>query len=99
MKRSIGYVVACLIVTMMTFIAANTAMAVDELYLCGIVKDVDSRSETVIVDVKSESCQGERRFRVSQAVIKSFIPKSEKCFSIDSDTCVRAKIYDVVSVD
>ncbi len=77
--------------------AGNAAMAEDELYLCGIVKDVDSQDETVIIDVKSESCRGIRTFRLSVSMnIASFQVNREKCFFINSNVCNAKEIYSII---
>lgn len=75
----------------------NKVMAEDELYLCGIVKDVDSRSGTVTVDVKSSGCRGIRTFKLSSSInIASFKVDEKRCFFIDSNICEANKTYGIM---
>jgi len=78
-----------------SFLGSESSMAVDELYLCGIVKETNMSKGVVTIDVRSESCYGERQFYVSPAEISTFILRSERCFSIDSNTCHTGKIYTI----
>jgi len=64
------------------------AFAVDGLYLCGIVQEVNAKDALVIVDVTSKSCRGPKKFKISAATSKnSFRVNERKCFFIDSDRC------------
>lgn len=99
MKFSMKYVFAVLAAVLAVLGARNMAFAEDELYLCGIVKDVDVGKGIITVDIKSESCRGERQFKVPQSLLMGFIPKKEKCFSIDSNTCAKVKTYNIISSD
>lgn len=77
--------------------AGNLAVAVDELYLCGIVKDVNSRSGTVTVDVRSSGCRGIRTFNLSSSInIASFKVDEKRCFFIDSNVCEANKTYSIM---
>lgn len=64
------------------------AFAVDNLFLCGVVKNVDAQKALVSVDVKSGSCPGIRQFQLTTPQAAShFIVGEKKCFPIDSSHC------------
>lgn len=97
MRCLMGYLGAAMAILMTVFASANTVMAEDELYLCGIVKDVDSKSGIVTIDVKSNGCYGIRKFRISYPInIASFSVDEEKCFFIDSNICEAKKTYSII---
>jgi hypothetical protein len=69
-----------------------TAFAEDELYLCGSVKEVNTEERTVLVQVISEGCLGEKSFKVARNQrIDRFVPGEESCFMIDVNTCPQAQ--------
>jgi len=64
------------------------AFAMDNLFLCGIVKKVDARKALVSIDVKSGSCPGLRQFQLAAPQAASrFIVGEKQCFPIDSSHC------------
>ncbi|MDA8159978.1 MAG: hypothetical protein M0T76_04570 [Desulfobacteraceae bacterium] len=64
------------------------AFAMDNLFLCGLVKDVDVQKALVSVDITSGSCPGLRQFQLAEPQSASrFIVGEEKCFPIDSSHC------------
>jgi len=72
-----------------TGLAVNeTAFANDELYLCGVVKKVNTRERKVDIQVVSEGCAGIKIFKVSTSQqIEKFIIGDDICFKIDMNTC------------
>ncbi|MCL5024101.1 MAG: hypothetical protein M1497_12190 [Nitrospirae bacterium] len=91
-NRLYGFV---FIVLVFAFLVLTThhAKAVDELYLTGFLNSVDVKSGTVVVNVKSRSCPGLRRFRVGKTEdVEGFVGK-RVAFSIDSSVCKGGAIY------
>ncbi len=74
----------------------HPAYAVDELLVSGILKSIDHTSKTIIMDVKSESCRGTRRFRVDNPSDMEGYQGRSLAFYINSSTCRGDKIYKVV---
>lgn len=68
-------------------------LAVDELYLTGILNSVDVKSGTVTVNVKSQSCPGPRRFRVENAADLEGEAGREITFFINSQSCKGTTVY------
>jgi len=67
---------------------SETAIADDELYLCGVVKEVNTEKKVVVVQVISEGCAGEKSFKVAHNQrIDRFVAGKEACFMIDVNTC------------
>jgi len=72
-------------------------MAEDELFLCGIVKEVDGQNLLVEVNVLSESCPGIRQFQLAAPQAAShFIVGEKKCFPIDSSHCNDNNIHKIL---
>lgn len=72
--------------------------AEDELYLSGIVKDVDRNTKTVFVDVKSSSCHGMRKFVVDEPAAYEDLVNERISFVIDSSVCRGDEVYKVLSI-
>lgn len=73
------------------------AFAVDNLFLCGIVKNVNEQKTLVTVDVKSGSCPGIRQFQLAAPQAASrFIVGEKKCFPIDSSHCNDNNIHKIL---
>jgi hypothetical protein len=76
------------IVTGLVFFHLVPSFAMDELYLCGTVTNMDTQKNLVTVDVKSESCHGVHEFGLSAELGKNSVAVGEmKCFYIDSSRC------------
>jgi hypothetical protein len=75
------------------------AFAEDELYLCGIVKDVDTPKALVGVDVTSGSCRGLHTFKQPAANGVSFKVDERICFFIDSNRCKDDSLHGITKVD
>jgi hypothetical protein len=71
----------------------HSLYAADELYLTGIVKDIDHATRIVVVDVKSSSCHGIRKFSVDDASKLDDFVNERIDFSIDSSTCKSDEVY------
>lgn len=73
------------------------AFAVDNLYLCGVVKNVNEQKTLVTVDVKSGSCPGTRQFQlIAPQAASRFIVGEKKCFPIDSSHCNDNNIHKIL---
>lgn len=72
--------------------------AVDELYLSGFLKSVDTKSGKVVVDVKSQSCPGVRRFNFDKSADLEGLEGKKISFSIDSSVCRRDEIHKIIAV-
>jgi len=74
-------------------------LAIDELYLCGIVKAIDKGNASVSVDVKSESCRGLRKFKLLEAKeVPSLNVNERRCFVIDRNQCEDGAIYTIIKI-
>ena len=75
------------------------AFALDELYLCGIVREVNIRDSQVTVDVSSESCRGLRKFMLPAGKAgAAFKVNNRKCFYIDSNRCKPGYIHAITKI-
>lgn len=76
----------------------TSAFANDELYLCGIVKEIDTTNNRVLVDIASQGCKGTKLFQVPQSQqLNRFQVGEETCFMIDSNTCPQNHIAAIVA--
>jgi hypothetical protein len=85
-------VFSCLVLT------SSPAHAVDELNLTGIVQSVDLKSGIAVVDVKSESCKGMRRFRTDDPADLKELEGIKVSFLISSSACKAGEIYKITNV-
>jgi len=77
-----------------------SAIAEDELYLCGIIKDINQKNETIIIDVQSKSCHGLRKFKLhTLKEMQSVNTDERKCFFIDSNRCNVGFIYNIIKIE
>ncbi len=67
--------------------------AVDELFLTGVVKKVDSIRGLVTVEVQSESCPGIMNFRVENGMDLEGSEGRRISFFINASTCSPHEIY------
>ena len=74
------------------------AEAVDELNLTGILHSVDMRSHIVVVQVKSGSCSGQRKFIIDDPSSLEGLEGKKISFSINSSVCRAGEIYKITSV-
>ena len=72
--------------------------AEDDLYLTGIVKNVDSSRKTIFIDVASSSCQGMKKFIVDDVNAFEELVNVRISFFIDSSVCKGDEVYKVLSV-
>jgi hypothetical protein len=79
-------------------LSIHSSEAVDELFLTGIVRTVDANSRIVVVDVKSQSCPGLRRFKLDKITDLEGLEGQKVSFSIDSSVCRRDEIYKIMAV-
>ncbi len=88
-----------LLIAAVMFWIQNTyhAQAVDELFLTGIVKDINHKSRLVTVDVKSESCHGTKIFMFDNtSKPDSTLIGKEIFFSINSSICKADTIHKMI---
>jgi len=77
-------------------LSSYPAAGVDELFLSGVVKDIDYKSGLITVDVKSEGCRGLMKFRVDDiSKFRSDLVGKDISFSIDSSTCKGDRIFKI----
>ncbi|HXX53720.1 MAG TPA: hypothetical protein VEI28_04025 [Thermodesulfovibrionales bacterium] len=77
---------------------SSTASALDELYLTGIVKSIDMKSGTIVVNVISQNCPGARRFSVANAPALQGLQDEKVSFSINSSACKGSEIYRIITI-
>jgi len=79
--------------------SAFAADAVDQLYLCGIIEEINTQDALVTVDVASDSCRGLQKFKLPAAMGgASFNVDQRKCFFIDSSRCNAGYIYTITKI-
>jgi len=64
----------------------SQAFALEDMYLCGVVREVNAKDALVTVDVTSNTCRGLRKFKSTAGKV-SFTVDERKCFFINSDHC------------
>jgi hypothetical protein len=77
----------------------HSSEAVDELYLSGILRTVNTNSGIVVVDVKSQSCPGVRRFNFDKSEDLEGMEGKKISFSINSSVCSSGEIYKIITVN
>jgi hypothetical protein len=90
-----------LMVMVILFCGAFFAGAVDELRLSGYIREVNTFNKTVVVDVRSEGCEGVKTFLVSDRAVIAQIEEnvgSRMTFSINSSICREGAIYALSSM-
>jgi len=91
--KKMRYLIVLILLVGFVVSFANTVYAVDELSLTGIVKSVNSKARTVIINVKSTSCLGLRTFTVDNVDDFQDLVDQKITFSIDSSICKRNETY------
>lgn len=77
---------------------SETAFADDELYLCGVVKEVNTKEGMVRIEVTSEGCAGEKIFKVPQVQeLNRFLVGEARCFMINTNTCPQQQIATILA--
>lgn len=72
------------------------AFATDELYLCGVVQEVNLQAAQVTVDVKSDNCRGMRTFKLPAAKGRAALNVNDRtCFIIDSNRCKTGYVHTI----
>jgi len=77
---------------------SSPADAVDELHLNGVLRSIDLRTDTIVVDVRSEGCRGLRRFRTDAAADLESSVGGKVSFFIDSSVCRGDTIYRITKI-
>ncbi len=98
-----GIIIACAVLGLAILYHAPV-FAEDELHLCGIVKNMDTKKVFVSVDVQSESCRGLRTFKLPAADRTSSFNLDESvnesiCFYIDVNRCQPGTTYSITKFD
>ncbi len=84
--RRVWIVVLCIAV-LCVVVCGQPVYAVDELYLTGVVKNINPITGIVYVDVTSDSCRGMRIFRADDLGKLGNYVNQAISFYIDSSTC------------
>lgn len=77
-------------------LSSRPAGAVEGLLIRGVVKRIDYSTGTIVVDVKSLSCRGVRKFRVDDPADMDGYQGKVMAFFIDSSACLPGKVYRIV---
>ena len=96
-RKKIGVVLVSFI---LVALCVQTSRAVDNLSLTGFVKSIDSNNGIIRVNVTSESCKGLREFRVpdgAKSDLDTSLIDKKLQFYINSATCERGKVYNIIS--
>jgi hypothetical protein len=88
------FIVICAIFVLNIAVAA----AVDELFLTGVVKNVDVKARSVTVDVMSKSCKGERHFSVDKVSDYTGLVGKRISFTINSSSCEDNRSLKIVQI-
>lgn len=81
-------------------VCVQTVFALDHLFLTGFLRSFDSKTGIMRIDVTSEGCKGLREFKVpddAKGEIDNKLMSKRFTFQIDSATCERGKVYNIVS--
>ena len=84
---------------MLASLCVQTVFALDNLFVTGILRSYDSKSEIVRIDVTSEGCKGLREFKVpddAKGDVDNNLIGKRLTVKIDSATCERGKVYNIV---
>ena len=72
----------------------------DALYLCGIIREINTDKAVVTIDVQSQSCPGRQTFKLPTSMEGiPLIVNARKCFFIDSSTCTDSSTYTITSME
>ena len=93
MKTGKSFAVLFIIVFVFSIVFVNLAESNDELNLSGIVKSCDVKSGQVVIDVKSSSCPGIKRFNAKNARAFCDLMGEMVTFGIDSSMCKDNKVH------
>lgn len=74
---------------------SSQALALDELYLCGVVTGINAKDGLVTINVTSESCLGLRTFKLPAKKRLSLKVDERKFFYIDSNRCRPGYTYTI----
>lgn len=78
--------------------SALAADKVDQLYLCGVVKEINAKEGKVRVKVTSEGCTGEKTFKVLRVQqLSKFVEGKTTCFMIDTSTCPQHQVATILA--
>lgn len=97
-RRSIVRWLSVICLGILFFIIGNSSrvFAEDELYLTGIVKNINPATAVVYVEVSSESCRGMRIFHVDDPGNLEKYVNMTISFYIDSSMCGDNKLHAIL---
>lgn len=87
------YISFLITIILFLLLGIHFVSAGDELFLTGIVKNINPESGTAIIEVKSGGCQGVRIFRVEDISELEDLIGKKISFSINSPICKQNEIY------
>ena len=91
--KKMKYFIVFIMLVGFVILSAGTLHAEDELSLTGVVKSLNIKTKTVIINVKSTSCIGLKTFAVDNADDFQDLVDQKITFSINSSTCKRNETY------
>lgn len=69
--------------------------ASDDLFLTGVVRNINSKSKIVSVEVKSGTCRGIRTFKIEDPAELEDLQGKKISFFINSSICKSDEIYEM----
>ncbi len=94
-RSGLGLIFHAVIVTVLLG-GSLSVFANDELNVTGIVKKIDAGTRTVIVDVKSSACRGERRFTIDDTAMLAGSEGTSITFFIEGNECKNDVVYKMI---
>ncbi len=91
--KKMRHLIVFILLVGLVVLFTTVVYAEDELSLTGIVKSLNNKTRTAIIDVKSSSCRGLRTFTVDNPDVFQDLVDQKIIFSIDSSTCKRNETY------
>ncbi len=92
-NKKLRYLIVFILLAGFVALFAGNIYAEDELSLTGIVKSLNVKTKTVVINVKSSSCRGLRTFAVDNPDDYQDLVDQKIIFSIDSSICKRNETY------
>lgn len=94
MKKRIRLCISLLLtIILFLLLCINFVTAGDELFLTGIVKNINPKSGIATIEVKSGNCSGTRIFQTEDISELEDLQGKTISFFIDSPTCKGNEIY------
>jgi len=88
------WMILCMLILLLPAIMLDRSVyATDELILSGIIKSVDQKRSTAIIQITSGSCRGTRTFKTEDPEYLAALAGRKISFRIESDSCKDDVIY------